>query len=226
MAFRIGRKDGVWYGYGSVPLSANAKLVVREVVDEAPIRYEVGRQLDQLSRSGGGYEYGLNLNPFHYAGRTLANTKLAAEAIVRTKARKKLLKKLGNGVKKSLKVAKDVYESPVFAVTVGVVSAAVPGAQGLLPAYALSRAALKLAEQIKAGDPAAIQTGSLLAQAAAAGSPEAQATLFEVQRATASIDATVAAAPDLVAMAGSPVRSVMGCQPCARKTKLRRRVKR
>lgn len=210
MGVRIGRTpDGVWWAVGSVPMSANQRLVVREIVEEEPIRRvvfpavarEVSRHLRETM--GDNFEVGLNLNPFHYAGRTIANGKLAASAIVKEKARKKLLKKVGTGVKKTLKVAKDVYESPYFAAGIGVVSAAVPGAQGLLPAYALSRAALKLAEQIKKGDPQAIATGAQLAQAAAGGIPEAQATLVEVQKAMGSIDQTISDAPELLANAAA-----------------------
>lgn len=222
--------DGVWIGIAALPAGSMGHLTIQEIVHERPIRDEVYAGIAKaLSRSpryggsggyevsgwydlgadpdprhwgyGGDYEYGFGIpNPIKLAGKTLANTKLAAKAIVNARARKKLLKKIENGIEKTAKVAHKVYTSPAFAGVIGVTAAITApfGGAALGVAYAISRAAMKLAEGIAKGDPKALADAALIAGAAASGNPEAQAVLAEVQKASASLGVTNAEGPALL----------------------------
>jgi len=215
--------DGVWVGIGALPVGTGALPIV-ETLDEASIRrraerriaHQYGPQIIRAYRAmkdahealheaeeeaaiSGEYEIsGIFGDAIKFATDTfnsvVSNAKLALKAVVNSEARKKLIEKIGNGVAKAAKVIKTVYEHPIFAGIVGVISATVPGAQALGVGYALSRAAMLAAEKIAAGDPQALEAvGTLAVQAAGAagvpGNPEAAKVLAEIAKAKAAIDA-------------------------------------
>ena len=206
----IGRTpDGTWFAIAGLPLGRGRdSLTVQEIVNEAPIRREVTRRVmrqhgpiirkaydDFLAAreqyagaqiAGDAYEIGFLGKLFSSAKdvvkRAVNNAKLTVKAIVNKEARKKLIKKLGDGVKKAGQIIKKVYEHPVFAGVVGVISATVPGAQPLGVTYALSRAAIIAAEKVAKGDPTAIADVAAIASQAASGHPGAQQVINEIGR--------------------------------------------
>jgi hypothetical protein len=221
---RIARSpDGVWVGIGAIPV-AGGQFTVQEIVNEAPLYRQAERivarrygpqireayqnyasacaRRDAAVAGGeiGMYEIGnIFSDAVDFAGNVVnevvGTAKLAVKAVVNSAARKKLIEKLGSAVKDAGKVIKEVYEHPVFAGVVGVVSVATApfGGAALGATYALSRAALAAAEKLANGDVNAIADMGKIAvvaagQAGIPGSPEAANAIAKVAEAKAAID--------------------------------------
>lgn len=189
---RIGRdKDGTWVGVVVIPVGAHF-VTVEERIDEKPIERHVYAVASRALRERfGNAESGFFLTDA--VKRAWNNVKLAAKSVISSEARKKLIHKLAQGVKKTLATAKKVYESPIFAGVISATAMLVPGAQpAVTVAYLASRAALSTAEGVIRGDPQARRDAAALVWQAAKGSAPAQAALKELQSAYRSASANLA----------------------------------
>lgn len=185
---RLGRaKNGIWVAIASVPVGSGW-VQVSEIVNEAPIRRVVTKQVAQ-ALAGGGYEVGGIFGGIaKLAKKAVGSAGMVIKSTVSSKARKELIQDISKTVKDVARTAKKVYEHPIFAGAIGVISAATApfGGAALGVGYAASRAALKLGEGIVNKDPKALLAAAELGVAAAAGSPAGKQILGEVKNAIGS----------------------------------------
>ncbi len=197
---KLAQSGGTWMGYATIDYPGIGRFNVSEMVQPGEMRALEARycrklfpkmmarspELKRFRGAVAAYHRGAITAGFFgklwrkvkkAVKKTWRNVKLTARAIVNKKARRRLWRKLKNGIKKVGRIAAKVYKHPIFAGLVATVATVVPGAQGLGIAYGISRAAIKLVNQVKNGDPAALETIGQIGQMAAQGDPKAKAAL-------------------------------------------------